>query len=137
MNLSQAALKYVNTPFLHRGRTLHGVDCIGLILLAAIDCGYVPANIPTYGREPRNGLLSYGLQDRLGKPLERDLQANDIVVQRLHEGGEPSHVGIITDHPHGLGIVHAYGEIGRVVHQRLSDARRRLITEAYQWQGKS
>jgi len=135
--LSQAALKYVGTPFLHRGRTTRGMDCIGLVLCAAVDCGYIPNNIPTYGREPHKGLLSTGLRERLGVALTRELQPNDIIVQRLHVGGEPSHVGIITDHPHGLGIVHCYGDIGRVVHQRLGDNRRKLITEAFEWQGKS
>jgi len=131
MTLSEAALKYVGAPFLHRGRTVRGMDCIGLVLLAATDCGYIPSGIPTYGREPHKGLLTSGLMERLGTPLTRELRPNDIVVQRLHEGGEPSHVGIITDHPYGLGMVHCYGDIGRVVHQRLGDNRRRLITEAF------
>ena len=133
--ISEAALRYVGTKFLHRGRTTRGIDCVGLVILAVRDCGFVKELNYVYGREPRAGMLQAILTEHLGKPLNRAVEINDIVVMAL-SGGQPSHVGIITKHPSGLGIVHAYGEVGRVVHQRLDDRRRKQITGVYTWQEK-
>ena len=135
--LSEAALKYVGVKFRHRGRTDRGVDCIGLLLLAARDCGYLAEDIPVYGREPKNGLLQGNLRVHLGEPVNRELRVNDVVAMSLRTDGQISHVGIITEHPHGLGICHAYGEIGRVVHQRLDERRRSKIAEVFEWQVQS
>ena len=133
MTLSEAALKYVGVKFRHLGRTENGMDCVGLLLLAARDCGYLAEGIPVYGREPRNGLLQGQLKDHLGKPVDRDPKPNDIVAMSLRTDGQISHVGIITKHPYGLGLCHTYGEIGRVVHQLLDDRRINQITEVYEW----
>jgi len=135
-SLSEAALEYVGVKFIHRGRTRRGVDCVGLVILAAQDCGYLAEDLPAYGREPRNGLLEKTLADHLGAPVNRAPAVNDVVVMSLQSGQQPSHVGIITHHPNGLGIVHAYGEIGRVAHQRLDTNKIKRIAEVYEWPAK-
>lgn len=137
MTLSEAALKYVGVKFRHLGRTEKGVDCVGLLILAARDCGYIAGATSVYGREPRNGLLQGELKEHLGKPVDRAPRPNDVVAMSLRTDGQISHVGIITKHPYGLGIVHAYGEIGRVVHHRLDDKIISKIAEVFEWLEKS
>jgi len=131
------AHKYIDVPFRHRGRTSRGVDCVGLIILAAQDCGYDNYKEFPYGREPRNSILEGVLANHFGEPVDRDPQINDVVLMRLRKTGQPSHVGIITTHPDGLGIIHAYGEIGRVVHQRFTESMAARIAGVYSWQEKS
>jgi len=128
------AMKYVGVPFKHRGRTQRGMDCVGLLICSAIDCGYDKYQEFAYGREPRNSELEAVLEKHFGKPQDRTPQVNDVVLMRLRYGSEPSHVGIITDHPSGLGIIHAYGEIGKVTYQRFTDEMARRVTGVYQWQ---
>ena len=131
------AHKYIGVPFRHRGRTTRGLDCVGLIILVAQDCGYDKYKEFPYGREPRNSILEGVLREHFGAPVDRDPRINDLVLMRLRKGGEPSHVGIITTHPHGLGIIHAYGEIERVVYQRFTNSMAKRIAGVYSWQEKS
>ena len=139
MTLSEAALTLVDTPFVHQGRTTNGTDCIGILFLSLILCGYKynKKDIPAYGREPRGGVLQRELRKHFGEPVVRELRVNDIVAMVHHTGGDIAHVGIITKHPYGLGIVHAYGEIGRVVHTSLDDGRISKIAEVFEWLEKS
>ena len=128
-----AAHKYIGVPFKHHGRTMRGLDCVGLLILAARDCGYDRYQDFTYGREPRDSVLQGILQDHFGPPVDRDPQINDVVLLRLSAKYEPSHVGIITFHPYGLGIIHAYGAIERVAYQLFTAKLAAKIAGVYQW----
>ncbi len=39
MCLEDAARKYLGTPFRHQGRTIYGMDCLGLVLTSLKDSG--------------------------------------------------------------------------------------------------
>lgn len=133
--LSEAALTFEGIKFLHQGRTINGMDCIGLLFLSAILCGYKykKEDMPAYGKEPRDGILEAELRKHFGEPVVRSLRIDDIVAMAHHIGGPVGHVGIITKHPYGLGVCHTYGEIGRVTHHRLDDRRNRLIVKVFEW----
>lgn len=121
MDFHEHAHKYIDVPFKHHGRSTRGMDCVGLIILTARDGGYDSYIEFAYGREPRNSKLQAVLKEHLGPPLHRPPQINDVVLMRLRRAKRPSHVGIITHHPSGLGIIHCYGEIRKVVYQLFSD----------------
>lgn len=133
MKLSEAALKYVGVPFKHMGRTVKGLDCAGLLLLAAKDCGYEAEDTPTYGHQPADGHMYETLLKHACKPVKRPPQPNDVAVFALRPGGPAVHVGIITKHPHGLGVVHTYGHIGRVIHQRLDNKKMKLLSSVLEF----
>lgn len=136
-NFHLEAHKYLGVPFRHRGRTTRGMDCVGLLIRTAMDCGYDKYEEFPYGREPRNSVLEGVLEYHFGPPIDREPQINDVVLLRLRSMLEPSHVGIITNHPNGLGIIHAYGEIGKVaLHRYTKDMAKRLVG-VYVWPEKS
>jgi hypothetical protein len=143
MNPHEHALAYVGVPFRHRGRsrptkTYSGaLDCLGLLVVTAEDQGLPVQDKRIYGREPALAGLQAGLRQNCGDPVDREPRVDDIVLfQRPHET-EPSHVGIIAPHPSGgLGLIHTYGEIGRVAFHRLDKRRTDLIVEVYQWPAK-
>ena len=128
MKLSEAALQYVDVPFRHMGRTLAGLDCAGLLLLAAKDCGYEAEDTPIYDHQPRDGHMFETLLKHACKVVNRPPEPNDVVVSALRPGGPAVHVGVVTKHPYGLGVVHTYGHIGRVIHQRLDEKKMGLIS---------
>jgi len=136
MTPSEAAFQYIGVPFKHMGRTSAGLDCAGLILMTAADCGYIAESTPVYGHEPRDGHMLKTLLAHGCKVVDRAPRVDDIVVTSLRDGGPSVHVGIVTDHPNGLGIIHTYGLIGRVVHQRLDDNKLRNVTEVLEWPEK-
>lgn len=133
MSLSEAALKYIGVPFMHQGRTRRGLDCVGLLALSMRDCGYVVENIPSYGRQPADGKLRAALEPYGLVELDRPPAIDDVIVASLRPGGPAVHIGIVTAHPHGLGVVHTYGHIGKVVHQRLDDRKLALVRHVMEW----
>ncbi len=132
----EVALSYLGVPFRHRGRTRNGLDCIGLIIMAARECGMEVFDQKVYGREPwRDGLRGH-LRAHFGPPVERPIEVDDVLLLRLVSMTQPSHVAIVAPHPHGLGMVHTYGEIGHVAFHRIDAYRRERIIEAYEWPEK-
>lgn len=140
--LATAARAYIGTKFRHRGRSVHGVDCAGLGILAYHDCGVELPDYRLYGREPHaDGLIRY-MTAALGDPLWQEgagewgplrLQDGDVIVMRFVR--EPHHVAIVSEKDYGgkmaLNIVHADGHVGRVLEQRLMPDMVDRITHVY------
>lgn len=89
----------VGTPWLHQGRTALGVDCIGLIDLAARNCGldiFAAAGCPKvrrYGRKADQQL--YTLVARHYQPASAAIPAS-VALFRFPGEDYPRHFGIIT-----------------------------------------
>ena len=127
------AMTYLGVPFQHRGRTRQGVDCLGLLVLVAIEYGNTVFDKAIYGREPWRDGLRDGLRAHCGPPVKRPFEIDDILLMRLNPGEEPSHVAIVAPHPYGLGMIHTYAEVNRVVYHRIDKYRRRQIVEVFAW----
>lgn len=118
----------------HQGRRASRMDCIGLVVLSLQDIGVKLEDRTDYGRTPSQRRLSAALTAHFGEPV-CDLQPGDVVTMRWT--GEENHVAVITDHPHGLGVIHCYAIApggkpgGRVIEHRLSPDWRDLILEAW------
>jgi cell wall-associated NlpC family hydrolase len=121
-----AARRYLGVRFVHRGRSATKLDCVGLVWRAYADCG-VALPCPTdYGRDPEALRFRIAVEDALG-PRVPSLAIGDVVTLRTKR--HPHHLAIVTDHPEGLGLIHASGEHGRVVEHRLDPTyRARIVT---------
>ena len=120
----------------HRGRKSWAVDCIGLVVLAGRKSGLVDCDVSGYGREPWNDLLREGCHERFGEPLPPSAaMPGDIAVIRWGDA-EPSHVGIVGDHPDGgLTLIHASNMHGVVEHS-LAGEYLDVIVEVYRPWGR-
>lgn len=101
--LVQAARSLVGVPYRHQGRTQWGVDCIGLIILAAARAGLdLPARAgvkdeANYSRRPDEALQR--LTAQICTPLAK-LQPGALVLfqfERRYREKLPRHFGIYTD----------------------------------------
>lgn len=139
----QIAMSMIGVPFLHMGRSERGVDCIGLLMLTAWAQGWEAIDNPHYGREPSRSNASFNLADylraNLGDAVTRPMQPNDVLLMRFQPHFAPSHLALVAPHSIAgqLGVVHTYGEIGRVAFHRLCEPRLSQIVEVYQWPAKS
>lgn len=117
--------------FRHMGRDPKlGLDCAGLAQWAIQQVGRPVWDIAAYSREPHKDGLRQAMIKNLGEPIKGDLRPGDVVLMRFE--GDPKHVGIIGDHPHGgLSIIHTYGTVKRVVEQRMDSSLPFEIVEAY------
>jgi hypothetical protein len=109
------ARQFIGVRFAHQGRTLEGLDCLGLLLISAqtvgltVDGEEVNAfDIPHYGTRPDAQLLRKKLDSHL-LPIERSIiREGDVALLKID--GLPQHLALITNYPmHGeLGMIHAY-----------------------------
>lgn len=124
-----AARELKGARWRHRGRKPWAVDCIGLLVVAGRKAGLGAADEEGYGREPWEDRLRQGLRARFGEPVQ-DWRAGDVAVI-CWKAGEPSHVGILGDHPHGgLTIIHAHNLHGVVEHS-LAGHVKDCVVECY------
>lgn len=126
--LADQARTYIGTPFKHRGRTVRGLDCAGLIVKAYADLGVEIGDLPNYGRTPfRDGLMQHVRSQADEVPVS-DMQDGDIAVMVFAK--DPHHLAIIANDVFGgLSLIHADGSVhvSRVVETRLTDDKRKQI----------
>lgn len=136
----EIAQRYLGVPFLHMGRSSRGLDCVGLLVMVARHLGMDVQDSPHYGREPTRNNNSFQLADYLrlnfGNPVDRPYQPNDVLMMKLRPRFAPAHVGIVAPHRHGLAVIHSYGQVKKVVTQRIDQKRHEQIVEVYQWPAK-
>jgi hypothetical protein len=122
--------------FGHQGRRPHKVDCLGLLVLSLAMISKRMQDRDGYGRDPTSDLDAMRLAAvaHFGDPIFRKgqsldlLRPGDVALMRWHQ--QPNHVAIVTDHPHGLGLIHSLSGKGVVAHI-LADPWPRRILEAY------
>lgn len=124
------------TRWRHRGRKPWAVDCLGLIALSLEAAGMQVQDETRYGREPWDDSLRKGLAERFGDPVD-DWRAGDIALIRWRKD-EPSHLGILADHPRGgLSVIHAHNLRGVIEHAVDGSRIHDCIIEVYRpWPDK-
>lgn len=123
-----AASAYLGTRWHHQGRSAAGVDCIGLMVLTARDCGMVIDDETGYSRQPDGRQL----QAALDKYLQRIDAPEPGAVLLMRFERDPQHVALMAD---GGDIIHAYAGARKVVRHRLDEIWARRIVAAYRFPG--
>jgi len=122
--LIEAARSFVGTPFLHQGRTRHGLDCIGLVIASLMKVGVVfYEEPPTYARLPHGDSLLAPLRSYC-TPVD---EPEPGVVLAMRFRREVTHVALLT----GPTIIHAYEGARRTI-EHCYDRRWRSLTVG-QW----
>lgn len=131
------ARAHAGVRFAHQGRhAATGLDCLGLLLVAAEAAGVRLQGLPPIALDDRQ----YGARpdtDYLQRMLARHLQPvahpefGDVLLLRVE--GRPQHLALVTDYPAQgeLGMIHAYAIARRVVEHRLDEAWRANIAQVY------
>lgn len=115
-------LRDARTRFRHQGRSELGVDCAGLLVCSLAAVGRTLKDADGYGRTPYKARLEGLLEENFGEPRHKDelMAEGDIILLKMI--GDPSHVGIVTNHPGGgYAILHSYAQQRMVVEHRMND----------------
>jgi cell wall-associated NlpC family hydrolase len=123
-----AARSYLGAPWRHLGRKPWALDCVGLLIVAGKAVGIDVVAPRQYGREPWDDTLRKYLVQNFGSPVD-EWQPGCVLLVRWGKG-EPSHVGIMTDHACGYGMIHAHNLHG-VIEQGLSGPLLACVEEVY------
>ena len=126
-----AARSYMGVRFKHQGRNRHGIDCVGLCIVAMRTIGRPCYDAGAYSREPLKQGLRAALIRNLGDPVPKaQMRAGDVVSMTFRN--EPSHVGIATDHPWGgFAVIHTFAQMRKVVEHRMDEDWLDYITEVF------
>ena len=132
------ARQFLGVRFAHQGRSVAGLDCLGLLMLTsqtlglAFDGAGVEAlDVPHYGTRPDAMLLKQKLDTHLQGIEKTDVRAADILLLKID--GMPQHLALLTDYPMAgeLGMIHAYAPAREVVEHRYDAHWRRDTYGAY------
>lgn len=123
------ACRYIGVSYAHKGRSRHGLDCIGLVIVTGKDLGLLPTDLEEedYGSPPDPAHLRF-VMTRFLQPGSADT-VGDVLLFRFVR--EPQHLAIRTEY----GLVHCYARVGRVVHTTFDPTWRRRLVAAYRFHG--
>lgn len=126
MRVEQFARSMIGTPWVHQGRNEHGVDCVGLCVLALRDSGIEVRDRTDYGQDP-DGTLRAEFIRVMGQP-HQDIRPGDMVIVKFRA---ERHAAIVSSNAFGLTLIHADSSHGRVVEHNIDDRWRRRIVGAW------
>lgn len=127
-DIANTALRYKGVPYMHKGRSRTGLDCIGLVIIVLRDLGLLRVDEePDYGCPPDADMLRATLTKYLvpGDPDE----VGAVLLFRFVK--EPQHVAIRTEY----GMIHCYARVNRVVETTFDSAWRKRLVAAYRFAG--
>jgi cell wall-associated NlpC family hydrolase len=117
--------KYIGIPYAHKGRTMKGLDCWGLVKLIYKDLGYVVKDIEDYEMEGHLKGHDY-FQPKDDWTRNSIYQQYDVALF-LNTQGVAYHAGVVTpDHR----LIHASKQAGVVI-QNLNVVTRAIKLDGY------
>jgi len=126
-DIIDTARKYLGVRYKHQGRTVYGLDCLGLLVRVAHDLGLSKDDNTDYGPVPDGRRLMAEMDARLervakGKP-------GDVLLMRFDKN--PQHLAIMTD----KGIIHSFAQARAVVEHGLNSEWSDRIVRTYSFRG--
>lgn len=111
MIVIETARSFVGTPFIHGARLPGiGLDCIGVGVCAAQECGFHIVDVAAYPLRPDGTLKGY-LDDQMVKVTAP--QPGDVLLMIFEGMRAPHHISIYT----GRTIIHAHMKARKCVEQ--------------------
>lgn len=112
------ALSWRDVRWKHEGRNRYGIDCVGLVVMAAWFIGkpYVGYDYIGYARSPAKGILISEFRKQMIEiPTSEDKPGTVLIFDQ--EGYAPYHVGIQLQPGH---MVHAYLPARKTIADKIS-----------------
>ena len=106
-----AARAWKGIRWRHQGRGERGVDCGGLVIRVAEECGYLPADfvdLKGYRRHPTRESLREVCEKFMDVIEVKEIEPGDVLLFKDLREGWPVHLGIVVDGEHRLGMVHSH-----------------------------
>ena len=127
------ARSYIGTPYHHQGRVPGvGIDCGGVVVCAAKECGYIIDDMNDYACTPSHGSFVAAVKSRFIEISIDEIALGDLMIFSF--GFEPQHIAIISAVT-PLTIVHTYTHVGKVVENHLDLIWRKRLRGCYRLKG--
>jgi cell wall-associated NlpC family hydrolase len=130
-DIARVAIGYLGVPYVHLGRSRHGVDCAGLVLCVAHDLGLTDWDDTNYSDQPDPEHLKSCVEQFCKRVCCGDcMQAGDVLLLEIR--GSAQHLAICTQPGR---MVHAYQTPMMVVEHSIDAKWRRRLRGVYRWRG--
>lgn len=127
--------------FVHAGRTDNGVDCVGLLLVAAWRAGIHVLDSTSYSSIVDGARVKMEIERAC---IEREppyvWRPGDVLL--FNVGGSPQHTAMITEIMPGTDhvddrvyMIHAHQSLGKVVEHRMDRSWSNRLVGIYTWRG--
>jgi len=128
--IAQSRLYVRNVRWRHQGRTVQGVDCIGLFYLAAKEIGCILTMPTNYTLDPSHANLRLCMESLCEEIKYDQILPGDFALVRYV--AKPTHLVMITDR----GILHSSAESRGVVEHSIDEEHRRSIASCWSVKGR-
>lgn len=136
-DIARVARGYLGTRYVHLGRSRHGLDCAGLVLVTAHDLGLTDWDDTDYTAQPDTAHLRACLERFCARVCCGDCaRVGDVLLMSIR--GSAQHLGIVTRAATAREpalLIHAYQTPGRVVEHSIDRRWQRRVVGAYRWRG--
>lgn len=139
IEILKEARSWIDTPYRHQGRVKHvGVDCVGLIAMVGINLGILNLTISelekysNYARLPNPAKMGKLLKEHLCEISKASL--GDIVWIEWRRN-LPMHLALLGEFKNRTTLIHAAGNIGKVVEHTLTHEWRSRIAGRFRYPG--
>lgn len=128
----QTARDWLGVRWQHQGRSRSGVDCVGLVIRVAHECGRSRFDALDYKRVASDERMLLTADELLvRRPGVADLVAGDVVIMQFDQ---QRHMGILAPYIYGgLSLIHAYAPARKVVETRLASDMLERVMAGYGW----
>lgn len=130
-----AARQHLGVRWRHQGRTHHGLDCAGLVVLVGRELGLLAPDhdVQGYSRRPDGFSFLAAFREAMDEKPLHDALPGDAVT--FIDGPYPCHVGVMSFLNGSPYFIHAYAGLGKVVEQPYSSAWRMKATHCFAFRG--
>ena len=126
----EEARKFIGIKWRHQGRSIKGLDCVGLFEMTGRQLGY-DITLPTnYDRSPNPVDLEAGLEQYCFRIDPSKRLQGDLAVIRFDN--QRTHLIMFTD----AGVIHSSAQSRRVVEHCLDDEWVRRIVSVWRFRGR-
>lgn len=128
------ARRWEGVKYKHAGRNEHGLDCAGLIIKIANNCGFTDYDTTNYSRRPVPQEFIREMRDHLEQIPKGEIKNGDIML--FAEPRHPCHTGVYEIDDRGQEwVIHAYALARKVIREPLTKERRARWRMAFRFQG--
>jgi len=111
----------IGVRFLHHGRDMRGIDCVGVPIYIAKDVGIKEWDTIDYGPRPNMNEFERLIRATGSKPVRYLDVAHGDMLRMMSAGRFPVHIGIYEKMPNGQEyVIHAFAPFKKVVRSPLT-----------------
>lgn len=133
-SIVSVARSYIGTPYSHQGRFPGlALDCAGLVVCAALECGFDVSDVAGYSPTPDGVTFLAGIESQMDKIEISEVLPGDVLAFTFVV--DPQHAAIVTEIGDQIRIVHAHMSARKAVEHGLDEKWVKRICAAFRFRG--